>query len=83
MRFVVMIDYTDLAARERVLPAHREHLRLGREAGRVVESGPFADGKGGMYILEFPDEAQARAFVAADPYTGAGLQLTLRAWKPT
>lgn len=83
MRFVVMIDYTDLAARERVLAAHREHLRRGREAGAVVESGPFADGQGGMYVLECRDEAEARSFVAADPYTGAGFRLTLRAWKPT
>jgi uncharacterized protein YciI len=80
MRFVVTIDYTDLAARERTLPEHRDYLAAGRAQGIVTESGPFADGKGGMYILNVADEAQARAFVAEDPYTTAGMKLSLRQW---
>jgi uncharacterized protein YciI len=80
MRYVVLIDYTDKAARERVLPAHRAHLAAGREQGTVTESAPFADDAGGMYIIEVADDAAARAFVAADPYTAAGLRLQLRCW---
>jgi uncharacterized protein YciI len=80
MRFVVTIDYTDLAARERALPEHRDYLAAGRAQGIVTDSGPFADGKGGMYVLNVVDEAQARAFVAEDPYTAAGMKLTLRQW---
>ena len=80
MHFVVTIEYTDLAARERALPNHRDYLAAGRAHGVVTESGPFADGKGGMYILNVADEAQARAFVAEDPYTAAGMRLTLRQW---
>ena len=60
--------------------AHRDYLAAGRTQGVVTESGPFADGKGGMYILNVADEAQARAFVAEDPYTAAGMRLTLRQW---
>jgi len=81
VRFVVTIEYTDLAARERALPEHRDYLAAGRAQGIVTESGPFADGKGGMYILNVADEAQARAFVADDPYTAAGMRLTLRQWQ--
>jgi uncharacterized protein len=80
VRFVVMIEYTDLAARERALPSHRDYLAAGRARGVVAESGPFADGKGGMYILNVSDEAHARAFVAEDPYAAAGMRLTLRQW---
>ena len=80
MRFVVLIEYTDLVARERALADHRAYLKEGRERGCVIASGPFADGKGGMYILEFASEPQAQAFVAADPYTRAGMSLMLRAW---
>ena len=82
MRFVVLIDYTDMVGRERSLPAHKEYLAKGRADGTVVESGPFADGKGGMYILEVPDLAAAHAFVAADPYkTDGKLTLTVREWQ--
>jgi hypothetical protein len=82
MRFVVLIDYTDMEARNRALEAHRAFVAAGRDAGAVVESGPFADGKGGMYVIEMPDEAAARAFVATDPYkTDANLSLTIRQWQ--
>lgn len=79
MRFLVLIEYTDIAARNRVVDSHRSYLGRGRADGKVVESGPFADGKGGMYILDVEDEATANAFVDDDPYRkDAGLQLTVR-----
>lgn len=82
MRFAVLINYTDMEGRERSLPAHREYLKQGRESGIVVESGAFADGKGGLYILEVPDEAAAQAFVAGDPYrTDGKLELVVRQWQ--
>ena len=82
MRFVVLIHYTDMDARNRALDAHKAYLAAGREGGKVVESGPFADGIGGMYILEVPDENAARAFVDADPYhTHAQLKMTIRQWQ--
>jgi uncharacterized protein YciI len=79
----VLIEYTDPAARERALERHRHYLAQARERNIVLESGAFADGKGGMYILELPDEQSARDFVASDPYTEAKLQLTIRAWLAT
>lgn len=79
MRFLVLIEYTDLEARARTVDAHRAHLARGRADGKVIESGPFADAKGGMYILDVEDEAAAEAFVDADPYRkDAHLSLTVR-----
>lgn len=81
MRFLVTIAYADMAARERAVGAHRAYLARARQAGTVVESGPFADGEGGMYILAVEDEAAANAFVDADPYRkDAGLPMTIRAF---
>lgn len=77
----MLIDYTDLEARERALPQHRAYLAKGRALGTVVESGPFVDGEGGMYILNVANEEEASAFVANDPYTQAKLKLTVRAWQ--
>ena len=80
MRILVLIDYTDMEARARTVEAHRAYLGPAKADGRVVISGPFADGKGGMYLLDVPDEAAARAFVDDDPYfKDAHLGFTLRA----
>ena len=78
----MLIDYTDMDARARTVDAHRAHLAQGRASGVVADSGPFVDGKGGMYVLDVRDEAEARAFVDADPYRkDGGLVLTLREYK--
>ena len=79
MRFLVLIDYTDMEGRARTLDAHREYLAAGRASGAVTESGPFDDARGGMYILKVADERAARAFVDADPYYRDGkLKFTIR-----
>ena len=73
-----------MEARNRALDAHKAYIAAGRENGLIVESGAFADTKGGMYILELPDEPAARAFVDADPYwTQAKLKMTIRLWNST
>jgi uncharacterized protein YciI len=79
MRFLVVIDYTDMEARARTLDAHRAYLAAARASGKVSESGPFADGKGGMYVLNAADERAAKAFVDDDPYYRDGkLNFTIR-----
>jgi uncharacterized protein YciI len=79
MRFLVLIDYTDMDARARTIDAHRGYLAQARARGDVSESGPFADGKGGMYVLKVADEPAARAFVDADPYYRDGkLKFSIR-----
>lgn len=82
MRFLVLIDYSDMDARARTVDAHRAYVGKGREEGNVADSGPFLDGAGGMYVLEVKDEAAAKAFVAGDPYVKDGrLRVSIRAYK--
>jgi uncharacterized protein YciI len=82
MRFLVLIDYTDMEARARTVEAHRAYLAAGRDAGTVVDSGPFLDGGGGMYVLEVANDSAAQKFVAADPYfKDAHLGIVVRAFK--
>ncbi|HEY5093855.1 MAG TPA: YciI family protein [Candidatus Eremiobacteraceae bacterium] len=79
MRFLVLIDYTDMEARARTVDAHRAYVAAARASGDISESGPFADGKGGIYVLKAADESVARAFVDADPYYRDGkLKFTIR-----
>jgi len=79
MRFLVLIDYTDMEARARTLDAHRAYLAAARLRGDVSESGPFADSEGGMYVLKVADERAAQAFVDNDPYYRDGkLKFTIR-----
>jgi uncharacterized protein YciI len=82
MRFLVLIDYTDMEARARTVERHRAYLAAGRESGIVVDSGPFLDGAGGVYVLESSGDAEAQRFVAADPYfKDAHLGFTIRAYR--
>jgi uncharacterized protein YciI len=79
MRFLVLIEYTDMEGRARTLHAHRDYLAAGRASGTVSESGPFGDSKGGMYVLKVADESAAQAFVDDDPYHRDGkLKFTIR-----
>jgi hypothetical protein len=66
-----------------VRPKHREYLSSLLAQGKLHESGPFADDKGALIIYEVADEAEARAIIAADPYTDAGVvaDQQLREWK--
>jgi uncharacterized protein YciI len=65
------------------------HLAYAKASGKVKFGGPFLDeqGKmtGSMLVFEARDEAEARAFNAADPYVEAGLfeRVETRAWKMT
>jgi uncharacterized protein len=82
MRFLVLIDYTDLEARARAVENHRAYLAAGRESGRVIDSGPFLDGAGGMYVIEADNDSAAQKFVAGDPYfKDAHLGFTIRAYR--
>jgi uncharacterized protein YciI len=81
MRFLVLIDYTDMEGRARTIDAHRAYLAEARARGDISESGPFADGKGGMYVLKLADERAAQAFVDQDPYYRDGkLRFAIRAF---
>lgn len=72
----------DDPARLEVRPAHRDHVAELYARGDIRMSGPFADQRGALIIYEAPDLEAARALVAADPYTEAGVveELELREW---
>ena len=68
-----------LAARERVRPAHRARLREpGGHAVKVVLAGPTLDSAGGimngtLLVVEADDVDAVREFVRTDPYVEAGV----------
>lgn len=61
------------ALRPKVRPAHLENIRPLVERGQVHIGGPFADGSGSLMVIDFPDEAAARAFAMSDPYVTQGV----------
>jgi uncharacterized protein YciI len=61
------------ALRPSVRPAHLENLQPLVDAGRVVVGGPFTDGSGSLMVIDFADEAAARAFSITDPYVTKGV----------
>ena len=75
-----------LAKRLENRAAHLAYLN--ENAATVKLGGPFLDSAGqpfgSMLVLECPDEAAARAFLAEDPYAKAGVfaSVELRAYKP-
>ncbi len=75
-------DASDPEARMQVRPAHREYLASLKEAGKLVEAGPFADESGALLIYNVADEAEMRDILAKDPYTPAGVYelTTLKEW---
>ena len=76
-------------ALETRLASRADHLAFLGESPEIVKlAGPFLDSAGqpvgSMLILDLPDEAAARAFLARDPYAKAGLfaSVDLRAYRP-
>ena len=72
----VLSDRADGAAvREREMSAHRTYLA--GVAERMAFAGPLLgeDGAavGSLLVIDFPDLAAARAWLAAEPFTRAGL----------
>jgi uncharacterized protein YciI len=88
MHFVaICLDKPDSLTKR--LENRAAHLAFLGEKPEIVKlAGPFLDSAGqpcgSMLILECPDEAAARAFLARDPYAGADLfaSVELRAYKP-
>ncbi len=55
------------------IDGHVAYIKALYDMGKVVMAGPFADGQGGMTILQVEDDEEARAIVSADPDVRAGL----------
>jgi len=81
---IIAEDKADsLDDRLKARPAHLERLRQLQDAGRLLLAGPHpaidsedpgsAGFTGSLIVAEFPDLADARAWVADDPYVTAGV----------
>jgi hypothetical protein len=65
------------ALRQKVRPAHLDHLRKAAGEGRIVHAGPLLDAAGAaigsLIVLEADTLEAARATAALDPYVTAGV----------
>lgn len=73
----------DVAGLDQHRPEHRAFLREQYEAGRVLLSGPLADGDPSALIIVRADDMQdAQGVLAEDPFRREGLiaEATIRGW---
>lgn len=68
-RFAVVLTFGEEAPRLATRPRHREYLGQLLAEGKLHESGPWVDDTGALLVYEAADEAEARALLAADPYS--------------
>jgi len=84
---IICLDKPDAGAvRAEARPAHLAYLEKHRP--QILVTGPMLadDGQtpcGSLLILDFKDQAAAKAFAAGDPYNQAGLfaSVTIRPWR--
>ena len=74
--FVLLDKPGGLALRQQVRPEHKAYLAA--MADRIAFAGPFLadDGQamvGSLLVIDFPSREAAAAWLAAEPFTRAGL----------
>lgn len=82
VEYVYNPDHDDLRAEHR--PEHRAWLEGLVEQGRVLASGPFADGTGALLVFASDTEADLNQLVSEDPFARAGAISAVKttAWNP-
>ncbi|MDQ0734209.1 YciI family protein [Arthrobacter agilis] len=82
VEYVYSPDHEDLRAEHR--PAHRQWLEELVGQGRVLASGPFADGSGALLLFTSESEADLSRLVGQDPFARAGAISAVKAteWNP-
>ncbi len=75
MTFVVIgQDSPDGQALRRIhRAAHVARIETLDAEGRLILAGPFADGTGSLIVFTAASEAEAAAWIAADPYVTEGI----------
>jgi uncharacterized protein len=58
---------------DEVRPAHRAYLRSLLDEGSLHEAGRFGHERGGLIVYNVETESEARALLAADPFTTEGV----------
>ncbi|MFC4119431.1 YciI family protein [Nonomuraea zeae] len=83
-RYVLQLAFDGDPRRLAARPAHREHLRRLKEAGRLVSAGPWADDSGALHVYEVSGESELREILREDPYTAVdGYEIVLlKEWTP-
>ncbi|MFF0814115.1 YciI family protein [Rhodococcus sp. NPDC003318] len=85
---VIAVEYTysdtTAAVRDTVRPDHRAWLGGLVDAGTVLSTGPYADGRGALILVAAADAETARALFANDPFAKADLIESARftEWTP-
>ncbi len=82
-KFAVTITFDDLTARDEARPAHRVYLKSLLDAGKLLESGPFADDTGALLIYEADSESELHSWLAEDPYAttdGVIAETVIKEW---
>ena len=76
----------DPAALDEHRPAHRDHLRVLFEQGRLIVSGPLAEGgdPGALLIFDAEEADAVAALLDDDPFRARGLivEREIRRWNP-
>ena len=82
VEYVYNPDHDHLRAEHR--PAHRQWLEGLVGDGRVLASGPFADGTGALLLFASATEADLNQLVSEDPFAQAGAISAVKttAWNP-
>ena len=83
MKYAAIIEYLHDADKvQSVRPAHREYLGALREQGKLVASGPFADGSGALIVYEAESQEAAEELLQNDPFNRAGVFVAwvIRPW---
>jgi uncharacterized protein len=72
------------AGRDEYRPAHREWLNGFASAGRLLASGPYADGAGALLIFTAEDESGLLQELKQDPFNVQNFVSALKVteWKP-
>jgi uncharacterized protein YciI len=71
-------------ARDAARPAHREWLAGLSGEGKLLTSGPYADGAGALLIFNASDETELNQILKQDPFAGAQAIAGIRTteWTP-
>ncbi len=82
VEYVYNPDHDDLRAEHR--PAHRQWLESLVQQGRVLASGPFADGSGALLVFAAETEADLNQLVSEDPFARVGAISAVKStgWNP-
>jgi hypothetical protein len=82
-KFAVLLTYgSDNEKRQAVRPSHRDYLRGLATDGKLLHAGPWADDSGSLIVYEAENLDEARAILAADPFTIEGIvtDSVIREW---